>query len=206
MFVAFPFGKPVSTFPGNALLCGWNAQRFAMPRRAALAFLLLIAGGFAAPAVAEDWSICKDEKAAADTAIAACTRLIRAGQTKGNNLAITLYHRAISYRQKNDNENALSDYNESIRINPKYAKSFNNRGNVWKDKGDLDRAIADYNEAIRLDPKFALAYANRGDVWDDKGDSGRAIADLDQAIKFDPKYSRAYNVRGVVWKKKGDLD
>ena len=39
----------------------------------------------------------------------------------------------------------------SIRINPKYAKSFNNRGNVWKDKGDLDRAIADYNEAIRLD-------------------------------------------------------
>ena len=46
---------------------------------------------------------------------------------------------------------ALADYNESIRINPKYAKAFNNRGNIWKDKGDLDRAIADYNEAIKLD-------------------------------------------------------
>src|SRR3979411_2882714 len=154
-----------------------------MLRRATFALLVCAVSTLSVPAaLADDAGVCKDENAAAEPAIEACTRIIKAGKTKGNDLAITYYNRAISYRQKNDNESALSDYNDSIRINPKYAKSFNNRGKIWKDKGDTDRAIADYNEAIRLDPKFALAFANRGDVWDDKNDSNRAIADLDQAI------------------------
>ncbi len=111
--------------------------------RPAFALLLLLAGGLASPAVADDWSVCKDENAAADSAIEACTRIIKAGKTRGTDLAITYYNRAISYRQKDDNESALADYNESLRINPKYPKAFNNRGNIWKDKGDSDRAITD---------------------------------------------------------------
>ena len=146
-----------------------------MLRRAALAVLFCVAA-FSAPARADDWSVCKDETASAADAIDACTRIIKAGKTKGADLAVTYYNRAISYRQKDDVEAALADYNDSIRINPKYPKAFNNRGNIWKEKGDLDRAIADYDEAIKLDPKFALAYLNRGDVWDDKGDGNRAIA------------------------------
>src|ERR1041384_4347012 len=146
-------------------------ERPAMLRRATVAFLICVAVSAASAARADDWGVCKDENASPDSAIDACTRLIKTGRVKGNDLAITYYNRAISYRQKKDNESALADYNESLRINPKYAKSYNNRGNVYKDKGDLDRAIADYNEAIRLDPKFALAYANRGDAWDDKNDS-----------------------------------
>ena len=58
----------------------------------------------APPARADDWGVCKDENASADTAIEACTRIIKAGKTKGNDLAITYYNRAISYRQKNDND------------------------------------------------------------------------------------------------------
>src|SRR5205807_2672512 len=121
----------------------------AMLRPAIVALLIGAVASFTSAAHADDWGICKDESASADAAIDACTRLIKAGKTKGNDLAITYYNRAISFRQKSDNDSALADYNESIRINPKYAKSFNNRGNVWKDKGDLDRAISDYNEAIR---------------------------------------------------------
>src|SRR4051812_11878568 len=115
-----------------------------MIRHVTFAFLLCATTGLAAaPARATDWDVCKDENAAPETAIEACTRIVKAGRTKGNDLAVAYYNRAISYRQKNDNDSALADYNESIRLNPKYAKSFNNRGNVWKDKGDLDRAISD---------------------------------------------------------------
>src|ERR1700737_3901781 len=125
-----------------------------MLRRATFALLVCAVSTLGVPAaLADDAGVCKDEGAAADVAIEACTRIIKAGKTKGNDLAITYYNRAISYPQKNDNENGLSAYKDSIPINPKYAKSFNNRGNVWKDKGDTDRAMADYNEAIRLDPK-----------------------------------------------------
>src|ERR1044072_8063608 len=135
-------------------------------RRASSAAGICLTAGLAAAAPADDWSVCKDENAAADAAVEACTRIIKGGKAKGADLAITYYNPAISHRQKDDTDSALADYNESIRINPKYPKAFNNRGNIWKDKGALDRAIADYNEAIKLDAKFALAYANRGDVWD----------------------------------------
>src|SRR5438067_6468675 len=123
-----------------------------MLRRATFALVVCAVSALSPPAaLADDAGVCKDENAAAEVAIEACTRIIKAGKTKGNDLAITYYNRAISYRQKDDSEAALADYNESIRINPKYPKAFNNRGNIWKDKGDLDRAIADYDEAIKLD-------------------------------------------------------
>ena len=102
-----------------------------------VAGLFLVFAGFAPPAWAQgDWDVCKDEKAAAEVSIAACTRLITDGKVKGEDLAITYYNRAISYRQQNNNEAALADYNDSIRINPKYAKAFNNRGNIWKFSGE----------------------------------------------------------------------
>ena len=46
-----------------------------------------------------------------------CAGIVKAGKTKGNDLAVTYYNRAISYRQKNDTDAALADYNDSIRIN-----------------------------------------------------------------------------------------
>ena len=76
-------------------------------------------------------------------------------KAKTNDLASTYYNRAIAYRQKDDSDSALSDYNDSIRINPQHARAFNNRGSILKEKGDIDRAIADFSEAIRLDPRLA---------------------------------------------------
>ena len=67
-------------------------------RRAALAAVMYLTAGLACAAPADDWSVCKDENAAADAAIEACTRIIKAGKTKGADLAVTYYNRAISYR------------------------------------------------------------------------------------------------------------
>src|SRR5205814_4819976 len=86
----------------------------------------------------ENAAICKDENTGPDAAIAACTRIISTSKAKTNDLASTYYNRAIGYRQKNDLDNALSDYSDAIKINPKHARAFNNRGTIYKEKGDLD--------------------------------------------------------------------
>ena len=57
---------------------------------------------------------------------------------------------------------AIADLNEAIRLDPKDAAVYANRGGVYAMKGDFDAAIADCTEAIRLDPKNAKAYNTRG--------------------------------------------
>jgi Tfp pilus assembly protein PilF len=176
-----------------------------MRHRLLLPFLACALLGLAAfPAWADDRSNCNGDKT--DAAISACTRVIRSGKSTGQDLATVYYARGRSYRLMGDNDRAIADYNESIKLNSSYAPALLGRGNAWKSKGDLDRAIADFSQAIRVDPKFASAYFNRGDAYDDKGDTTRAISDIDAAIRLDPGDADSFILRGVLWKKKGDLD
>jgi lipoprotein NlpI len=101
--------------------------------------------------------------------------------------------------RKRDNDRAIADLNEAIRLGPSYPPGvFNNRGIAWGHKGDNDRAIADYDEAIRLDPRYAAAFNDRGIAWCRNGDNDRAIADYDEAIRLDPKSAKAaYENRGI---------
>src|ERR1700756_3215124 len=56
---------------------------------------------------------------------------------------------------------AISDYNKAIEIDPKYAGAYNNRGYTYYSKDLYDQAISDYNKAIEIDPRYAGAYNNR---------------------------------------------
>jgi lipoprotein NlpI len=119
---------------------------------------------------------------------------------------VAFNNRGLVYSDKDNNDRAIADYDEAIRLYPKYALAFNNRGRAYRTKGDDDHAIADYDEAIRLDPKYAAAFNNRGVAHRDKGDTDRAIADYDEAIRLNPKYALAFNNRGLVYRAKGDND
>ena len=107
---------------------------------------------------------------------------------------------------KGEHDRAIADYNEAIRLDPKYVFAYNGRGNAYQAKGEHDRAIADYSEAIRLDPKFVKAYYSRGNAYQAKGEHDRAIADYNEAIRLDPKYVLAYNGRGNAYEAKGEHD
>jgi len=80
-----------------------------------------------------------------------CSVAIQAEQ--GQRAALAYNFRAVAYHDRYDLDRALTDYDQSIRLNPRSANARNNRGIAWQAKGDLDRAIADHTEAIRLDPK-----------------------------------------------------
>jgi len=57
-------------------------------------------------------------------------------------------------------EQALSDYNEAIRVNPKHTYAYYNRGIVYINKKDYDRAIADFEFVLSLEPNHSSAQKN----------------------------------------------
>ena len=58
-------------------------------------------------------------------------------------------------------EKAIADYNEAIRLDPKMAAAYTQRGYAWEAKKDYEKAIADYTEAIRLNPNDTHAIIHR---------------------------------------------
>jgi len=107
---------------------------------------------------------------------------------------------------KGDLDTAIGAFNEAIRVSPKYAPAYYNRGYAHVLQNKPDEAISDFDQAIQIDPAYKQAYYQRGSLKGKKGDFDGAISDFSQVIKLDPKYAPAYYIRGNAHYFKGDLD
>jgi tetratricopeptide (TPR) repeat protein len=164
----------------------------------------------ASPVLADsqsDLNLCKfvGEISKADESIAACDRVINDPKVTAANRAVAFGSRCGWWWAKKDPDRALSDCNEAIKADSRYAAAYVNRGNAYLLKFDVDHAFADFSEAIRLDPKNAWAYTNRGNLYKNKGDFEHALADLNEAIRLDPNYAMVFLARGDVYRSQGDL-
>jgi lipoprotein NlpI len=176
---------------------------------------MLLAGlvtslAFTGPVLADsqsDLDHCKfaGEVSKADESIAACDRVINDPKVTAASRAVAFGSRCGWWWAKKDADRALSDCNEAIKADSRYAAAYVNRGNAYLIKSDMDRAFADFSEAIRLDPKNAWAYTERGNLYKNKGDFEHALADLNESIRLDPNYAIAFFSRGDLYKSQGDL-
>jgi tetratricopeptide (TPR) repeat protein len=95
-------------------------------------------------------------------------------------------------------QEAISDYDRAIAINPQYAIVYNNRGFAKSALGNKQGAISDYDKAIAINPQYAIAYNNRGSVKSELGNKQGSISDYDKAIAINPQLAQAYYNRGSV--------
>ena len=79
---------------------------------------------------------------------------------------------------------AVADFDEAIRLDPKLVQAYYHRGNVYRSLGQYEPAFQDYSGAIRLDNQFAPAYANRAVVFAFFGDQDSARRDLEKAARL----------------------
>ena len=64
--------------------------------------------------------------------------------------AETAYNRGWDYAEQGDYENAIEAYDEAIRLNPQYAKAYNNRGIAYGLLGQQEQADRDFAKAKEL--------------------------------------------------------
>jgi tetratricopeptide (TPR) repeat protein len=75
------------------------------------------------------------------------------------------------YKQGKYNE-AITAYDEAIRLDPNRALVWNNKGTALSELGKYDEAIEAYDEAIRLDPNLAIARNSRGNILNAQANKG----------------------------------
>ena len=107
------------------------------------------------------------------------------------------YNRANVYRDLGEYDKAIADYDEAVRIDPKYQHAIVSRGSVRNSKGDYDRAIADLDLALKIDPTDVIAYQHRAYARTRTRVYVGAVSDYGEAIKLRKDSPIALN--GRAW-------
>lgn len=101
---------------------------------------------------------------------------------------------------------ALTAYDEALRLNPQFAEAYNNRGIVKYELNQYTAAIEDYSTAIRLKSNFADALNNRGNAYAALKQFNEAAQDLQAALKLKPDFAIGHNNLGNVYSSMKNYD
>ena len=103
-------------------------------------------------------------------------------------------------------DEAVFAFQKAIRVEPDFADTYSNLGNVLKDLGKPKEAVEAFNKAVSLNPDFAEAYFNKGNVLKDQDRPEEAIEAYKDALSRKPNYAKAYNNMGNALKDQGKLE
>ena len=113
----------------------------------------------------------------------------------------------MAYGNKGEYDKAIADYTEAIRLDPKYAKAYYNRGWAYGEQGRATtRRLPTTPRPSGSTRSMPVAYYDRGNAYAEKGEYDKAIADYTEAIRLDPMAADAYHFRGLAYDNKGDHD
>jgi len=101
---------------------------------------------------------------------------------------------------------ALTHYQEAVRLKPDYAEAHNNMGTVLAALGKPEQAIESYNEALRLNPELAEGHQNLGIAMESLGQLDEARAHLSEAIRLKPDFANAHNGLASLFFRQGKVD
>ncbi len=101
-----------------------------------------------------------------------------------------------SFRDLNRYEEALTAYEQAIRLDPNDAAAHINKGNALRNLKRYKEALSAYDQAIRLNPNYAAAYYNKGVTLRSLKRNEEAVSAYEQAIRLDPKKTDAYLGKG----------
>ena len=108
--------------------------------------------------------------------------------------------------QADRSEEAVKNFEQSVRQNPKNSIALNNLGNAYRQQQRWTDARAIFERALQVNPDDAEANYNLGMVFARVDDADRAYQYLRKALSIRPYYPEALNNLGILYVRTGRLD
>jgi tetratricopeptide (TPR) repeat protein len=128
---------------------------------------------------------CTPDKSA-KTIIASCSELIATNAVNQENLFQVFFLRGTAYAKTGKIDQAIEDFDQSLRLRPGFPGALYHRGNAFFKLGAIRRAIEDYDQAISGSENFLEAVHHRGIAYETIGEKAKAIDDFRSVLKTAP--------------------
>ena len=151
--------------------------------------LLVLNSGLAIAGGEADWNraVALSRAGKSAQAIDYYSRAINSGEYSGKDLAKLYFNRGFDHGRLSQNDQALSDYQFVIRLDPTNAKALSSVCYQHLRRNDLDKALKICNQTLRVKPDHAPAYAFRAQIYTRKGNFDEAERDYEHAVRLSPK-------------------
>lgn len=119
--------------------------------------------------------------------------------------ALDFYNRGLLRTQEKEYRQAIEDYTQAIKINPKFVDAYLKRCEMLYKLGDNQGVLSDCYEVFSIDPTVAKAYYYQGRARYSLGYIQSAIDSYDFAIAQDKNYPQAHYYRGISYKEQQNI-
>lgn len=98
------------------------------------------------------------------------------------------------YAQNNKINEAIQNYKEAIRINPKYIDAYNNLALTHYNHGEVNNAIENLQKALEINENFYIAHNNLAKIYFKKKEYEKSLTYLKKSLNINPDYGDAINL------------
>lgn len=95
-------------------------------------------------------------------------------------------------------EEAIKYYDKAIKLNPKYAEAYNEKGNALLILGKVDEAIKCFTKATEINEKYITAWKGKEAALLMQNKQDEALRCCDTIIEIDPENEEAWVTKGFV--------
>lgn len=110
-----------------------------------------------------------------------------------------------TYYNEGKYEDAISAYNDFLKLNPRHTKTIYNRGRCYQELGEYEKAIEDFNLVLKYDQRNESAWLSLGQEMYRTEDFKSAMFYSDKVLEINRNNTMAYYLKARSSQKLGNL-
>ena len=124
--------------------------------------------------------------------IAKAENYLQKSDAAGIDTAETRYMHGVLFFKQNKNPESLAAFDETLKLDSRYAPALYYRGQVLDRMGQQDQAIVAYQKTLEFEPSNSAASYDMGVDYYNKGDYTNAATAYERTIKIDSSNAQAH--------------